>query len=89
MLSYLSDRVQAVNINGCSSQRCVITGGVVRASVLGPLLCFVHINNILKIDRFGAPILIADGIRMVYSFEADSFDSPLAVVNRDLYSLEN
>ena len=47
--SYLSDEVQSVHINGCTSSACTLTCGVPQDSVLGPQLFSIYAAPLSKI----------------------------------------
>ena len=48
MECFLSDRYQRVLLNGQSSKWASIKAGVAQGSILGPLLFFIYINDLLE-----------------------------------------
>lgn len=69
-------------------QHCADALKAVRGSVLHPLLFLLYINDIIKVIIYGTPLLFANGSKMVYSFEAGSFNSKPALIMGDLKSLD-
>ena len=45
-MSFLSDRIQQVNVNGTNSKWANITSGILQGSVLGPILFVLYINDL-------------------------------------------
>ena len=58
--SYLSNRKQFVNIDGCSSELLNVTCGVPQGSILGPTLFILYINDICNVSKLVKFILFAD-----------------------------
>lgn len=58
-------------------------------SVPGLILFPLYIIDIFKVILDDTPFLLADEIKMVYSFEVGSFNSLLALINEDLEALDN
>lgn len=58
-------------------------------SVPGLILFPLYIIDIFKVILDDTPFLLADEIKMVYSFEVGSFNSLLALINEDLETLDN
>ena len=58
--SYLSDRTQYVNINGCHSTLRDANLGVPQGSILGPVLFLIFINDLPKILEHSAADIYAD-----------------------------
>ena len=80
--NFLSNRVQRVLVNGCSSNWVGVQSGVPRGSVLGPLLFILYVN--------GIPDLILSNMRMfaddtkIYSYSViRNFDDRLRL-HKDL-----
>ena len=58
--SYLSNRKQYVTYNGMSSSQQRIKCGVPQGSILGPLLFFIHINDLCQVCKHTSGMLVAD-----------------------------
>ena len=80
--SYLAKRQQYVSINGCTSDKLVITHGVPQGSVLGPLLFLIFINDLPSVSKFLTFYLFADDTNIY--FESPELSKIGKVVNREL-----
>ena len=58
--SYLSNRKQFVNIDGCSSELLDVICRVPQGSILGPTLFIIYINDICNVSNLVKLILFAD-----------------------------
>ena len=58
--SYLTNRKQFVEINGCASELLNVTRGVPQGSILGPKLFVLYINDICNVSKLAKFILFAD-----------------------------
>ena len=58
--SYLAKRQQYLSINGCTSDKLVITHEVSQGSVLGPLLFLIFINDLHSVSKYLTFYLFAD-----------------------------
>ena len=58
--SYLSDRTQNVNINGCHSTLRGANLGVPQGSILGPVLFLIYINDLPETLEHSAADIYAD-----------------------------
>ena len=58
--SYLSDRTQYVNINGCHSTLRGANLGVPQGSILGPVLFLIYINDLPETLEHSATDIYAD-----------------------------
>ena len=67
--SYLSNRSQYVNLNGAFSDMEHISFCDTQGSVVGPLLFLIYINDMPNILIYYKPIIFADDISCVYTFD--------------------
>ena len=58
--SYLSNRQQFVTYNGVSSSLETVKCAVPQGFILGPLLFYIHINDLVNVCSHRLPILFAD-----------------------------
>ena len=71
VMSFISHRKQCVCINDTYSSFCDITSGVPQASVLGPLLFVVYIDNLIEICQ---PSIIRGDLHL-YADDAQVYSS--------------
>ncbi|CAG9126469.1 unnamed protein product [Plutella xylostella] len=74
--SYISNRSQAVVLNGYMSHWTCIPSGVPQGSLLGPLLFIIYINDIGTCFRYCKYLLFADDIK-IFRVVNSSIDSSL------------
>ena len=67
--SYLSNRLQYVDINGSISLMQHITTGVPQGSILGPLLFLIYMNDLPNVSPLFKYILFADDTSLLNSIE--------------------
>lgn len=88
IMSYLSEREQAVCIDGVLSAFLPILKGVPAGTVLGPILFSLFINDIPDSIQHMMYHIFADDVQVYKSFNhADSVKS-IEEINRDLKSIE-
>ena len=84
--SYLSDRLQYVNMNSIDSQKKSITYGVPQGSVLGPKLFIMYINDVCEILSRMSCVLFADDTSLCCS--GTDLDQLLDTVQEELSVLK-
>lgn len=85
--SFLTDRVQKCQVNGVNSSEKPITCGVPQASILGPLLFLLYINDLPECLKKTETRLFADDTTLTSSGE--SINEVESAMNMDLDSLKN
>lgn len=85
MRSYLSNRMQAVCINGVMSSFQTVTIGVPQGAVLGSTLFLIFFNDISYLRVQGRPSLFADDAAFFYTGKNDS--ETCRQMNQDLLVL--
>ena len=63
--SYLSDRKQAVKVNGVKSSYASVNIGVSQGSILGPLLFILYINNVIEHMPENSVVCYADDTAVI------------------------
>ena len=85
--SYLSNRKQFVTYNDVASNTKIVSCGVPKGSILGPLLFLIYINDLYYVCKESVPILFADDTNLFYS--GNSFDDIAMKVNEELVQISN
>lgn len=67
--SYLSTRVQSVQVDGIVSDRETVIYGVPQGTVLGPLFFILYLNDLLLMKSVGEIISYADDTAIIYRAE--------------------
>ena len=80
--SYLENRNQYVHYNGYDSDKKVVTHGVPQASILGPLLFIIYINDFSRSSDLLFSILFADDTSVF--IEGTNYDQVIDIVNNEL-----
>ena len=60
MQSYLTERIQYVQMDDVKSDYCSVTTGIPQGSILGPLLFIIYMNDIAEASDLFDFILYAD-----------------------------
>ena len=66
LISYLSNRYQAVKVNGTVSNFQLINTGVPQGSVLGPILYLIYVNDVPNISNLFSQCLFADDTDLIF-----------------------
>ena len=67
--SYLTNRLQYVELNDLASKKQKITTGVPQGSILGPLLFLIYMNDIINVSQAFKFILYADDTTLFTTIE--------------------
>lgn len=87
ILSYLSDRTQAVFANSSSSTFLEVSRGVPQGSVIGPLLFSMYINDLPDVLKFCEVHMYADDVQLYAHCRTDDLCSGVHRINEDLERL--
>ena len=78
--SYLTNRLQYVELNDLASKKQKITTGVPQGSILGPLLFLIYMNDIINVSQAFKFILYADDTTLFTTIE---YSIPTRISNID------
>lgn len=87
--SFLSNRLQQVNVNGVSSSFLPLLKGVPQGSVIGPLLFSLYINDICDIVHDVNLHLFADDVQLYLSRPLGLIEDCIDRINTDLAEIFN
>lgn len=65
LISYLSNRQQVTELNGCRSSKRSIELGVPQGSILGPLLFLIYVNDVPVVFKDVDVVLFADDTSLI------------------------
>jgi hypothetical protein len=85
--SYLNSGKQCVTLNCVKSSLRLIAHGVPQGSILGPLLCILHIGDIVNCSDLILFMLLSDDTNLFYSRE--DISTLKNVVNPELVNVSN
>lgn len=85
--SYLTNRKQLVDFDGCKSEYLAISTGVPQGSILGPLLFIIYMNDFNTASSLFHPIIYADDSTLCTSL--DTFNSRAEEINTELVKVSN
>lgn len=80
--SYLSNRLQYVQLSNTKSKMLSINCGVPQGSILGPLLFIIYINDIINVSKLTTLIMFADDTNLFFS--DSNLNNLIEVVNSEL-----
>ena len=83
--SYLSDRMQYVQIMNMKSNYSKVVCGVPQGSILGPKLFILYINDICKVSNLLNFVLFADDTNIFFSHK--DIDFLINTINKELQNL--
>ena len=84
--SYLSERYQAVRVNGAISSFKLVSTGVPQGSVLGPILYLIYVNDLPYITNLFSVCLFADDTTLVFESSNNSELSHKCNAGVDLFN---
>ena len=64
--SYLCNHSQRVRLNNILFYKGYISSGVLKGSILGPLLFLIYINDLPDVVKYSSPSLFADDLKLLY-----------------------
>lgn len=85
--SYLTNRMQCVEVNEIRSNFAKIEYGVPQGTILGPILFIIYLNNLFEIDAKGLVISFADDTAIFY--EGENWESLKQMVENDFVKIKS